>query len=35
VKGRLTKKDVRNLEATIDEAVRDVFVKFPVLDVTP
>ena len=35
VTGRLTKKDVKNLEATIDEAVRDVFVKFPVLDVTP
>lgn len=35
VTGRITKKDVKDLEATIDEAVRDVFVKFPVLDVTP
>ena len=35
VKGRITKKDVKNLEATIDKAVSDVFVKFPVLDVTP
>jgi hypothetical protein len=35
VTGRLTKKDVKNLEATIDEAVRDVFVKFPVLDAAP
>jgi hypothetical protein len=32
VTGRLSKKDVKNLEETIDEAVRDVFVKFPVLD---
>ncbi|MEH6581307.1 MAG: DUF4136 domain-containing protein [Halioglobus sp.] len=32
VTGRLTKKDVENLEATIGEAVRDIFVKFPVLD---
>ena len=31
VTGRITKKDVKNLEATIDEAVKDVFVKFPVL----
>jgi hypothetical protein len=31
VKGRLTKKDVQNLEATIDQAVKDVYVKFPVL----
>ena len=31
VTGRITKKDVRNLEATIDEAVKDVFVKFPAL----
>ena len=26
------KKDVKNMEATIDEAVKDIFVKFPVLD---
>ena len=32
VTGRLTKKDVKNMEATIDEAVKDIFVKFPVLD---
>jgi hypothetical protein len=32
VKGRLTKKDAKNMEATIDEAVKDIFVKFPVLD---
>ena len=32
VKGRLTKKDVKNLEATIDEAVNDIFYRFPVLD---
>jgi Domain of unknown function (DUF4136) len=31
VTGRITKKDVQNLEATIDTAVKDVFVKFPVL----
>lgn len=30
-KGRLTKKDVKNLEETIDAAVKDVFTKFPVL----
>jgi hypothetical protein len=35
VTGRLTKKDTQNMEATINEAVRDVFLKFPVLDVTP
>jgi hypothetical protein len=35
VTGRLTKKDVKNMEATIDEAVRDVYVKFPVLDAAP
>jgi hypothetical protein len=29
VAGRLTKKDVQNMEATIDTAVRDVFTKFP------
>lgn len=29
--GRLTNKDEKNLEATINEAVEDVFVKFPVL----
>lgn len=33
VTGRLTKKDVQNMEATIDQAVKDIFVKFPVLDV--
>lgn len=32
VKGRLTKKDVKNLEATIDDAVNDIFYRFPVLD---
>ena len=31
VTGRITNKDVKNLEATIDGAVKDVFVKFPVL----
>lgn len=31
VTGRITKKDVKNLEATIDQAVKDVFVKFPVV----
>lgn len=30
--GRLTKKDEKNLEATIDEVVKDIFVKFPVLN---
>ena len=35
VKGRITKKDVQNLEGTIDTAVRDVFYKFPVLDADP
>ncbi len=30
VTGRLTKKDVQNLEATIDEAVGDIFTKFPI-----
>ena len=30
VTGRLTKSDVRNLEATIDEAVKDIFTQFPV-----
>ena len=34
VTGRLTKKDVKDLEGTIDRAVEDVFDKFPVLDVT-
>jgi hypothetical protein len=32
VKGRVTKKDVQNLEGTIDGAVRDIFTRFPVLD---
>ena len=34
VSGRITEKDVKDLEGTIDEAVRDIFYKFPVLDVT-
>lgn len=32
VKGRVTKKDIKNLEGTIDQAVRDIFTRFPVLD---
>jgi hypothetical protein len=35
VTGRVTKKDVKNLEGTIDEAVKDVFSKFPALDTNP
>ena len=31
VTGRLTKKDVQNMETTMDNAVRDIFAKFPVL----
>jgi hypothetical protein len=31
VTGRLTKKDVQNLEGTIDQSVQDIFEKFPVL----
>ena len=30
VTGRLTKKDVRNLEATMDQAVKDIFERFPI-----
>ncbi len=30
VAGRLTKKDVQNMGATVNEAVRDVFVNFPI-----
>jgi hypothetical protein len=30
VAGRLTKKDVQNMEATVDQAVKDVFVNFPI-----
>ena len=30
VTGRLTKKDVQNREATIDDAVADIFVHFPI-----
>jgi hypothetical protein len=32
--GRVSKKDVQNLEETIDLAVQDIFMKFPVLDVS-
>jgi hypothetical protein len=32
--GRLTKKDVQDMETTIDQAVKEIFFKFPVLDVT-
>ena len=31
VVGRLTEKDVRNMEQTVDEAVADVMVNFPIL----
>jgi hypothetical protein len=30
--GRITKKAVENMEASIDSAVADIFYKFPVLD---
>lgn len=30
VSGRITKKDVQNLEKLVDEAVADVFLKFPI-----
>jgi hypothetical protein len=30
VSGRITKKDVQNLEKLVDDAVNDVFVKFPI-----
>jgi hypothetical protein len=30
VAGRLTKKDVQNMEATVDQAVKDVFINFPI-----
>ena len=30
VAGRLTKKDVQNMEATVDQAVKDVFLNFPI-----
>ncbi len=32
VKGRVTKKDVKNMEATIEAAVAEIFTRFPVLD---
>ncbi len=31
VVGRLTEKDVRNMEQTVDEAVTEVMVNFPIL----
>jgi hypothetical protein len=34
LKGRLTKKDIKDMAATADQAVAEIFVKFPVLDVT-
>jgi hypothetical protein len=34
LKGRLTKKVTEELEATVNQAVAEIFVKFPVLDVT-
>jgi len=30
VSGRITKKDVKNLEKLVDDAVSDVFIKFPI-----
>lgn len=30
VSGRITKKDVQNLEKLVDDAVNDVFIKFPI-----
>ena len=32
LKGRVTKTDIRNLEKTIDKAVRDIFSQFPMPD---
>jgi hypothetical protein len=32
IKGRVTKKAVKNMEATIDNAVAEIFKEFPVLD---
>ena len=32
ISGRLSKKTEQNLEATVEEAVREIFVKFPVID---